>query len=176
MQRISSTCLAKTPDMKSAGTYCSVWVPLVFLTGIWTAIIFIVNPVGEFMVNDDWAFVRCLESLMREGRLETTGHGPSNAPGGPALITHLLWGLAFVKTAGFSLTVLRVSVLTLGVPCIICRISPASPMRRVGPVEHGRDLIRRVQSFVPVSMLFVHDRHYLHKLRARLDLVPSHRR
>ncbi|MFH1117210.1 MAG: glycosyltransferase family 39 protein [Pseudomonadota bacterium] len=101
--------------MKRPSTYGSMWKPLMVLTGIWAAIIVIVNPVGEFMINDDWAFVRCLESLMREGRLETTGHGPLHAPGGPALITHLLWGLAFVKAAGFSLTVLRLSVLTLGV-------------------------------------------------------------
>ena len=93
----------------------SLWLPLVFLACIWTAIIIVINPVGEFMVNDDWAYVRCLESLMHTLRMETTGHGPIHASGGPALITHLLWGWGFVKIAGFSLTVLRVSVLTLGV-------------------------------------------------------------
>ncbi|MDQ7783693.1 MAG: hypothetical protein RDU20_12490 [Desulfomonilaceae bacterium] len=91
------------------------WVCVAALLGIWAGIIVIINPVGEFMVNDDWAYVRSLESLMHSGGLETTGHGPLHAPGGPALVTHLLWGLAFVKAAGFSLTVLRVSVLTLGI-------------------------------------------------------------
>ncbi len=83
--------------------------------GVWAVVIVIIDPVGEFMVNDDWAYVRSLESLIQDGSLKTTGHGPLHAPGGPALITHLLWGLAFVKVAGFSLTVLRASVLTLGV-------------------------------------------------------------
>ncbi len=67
------------------------------------------------MINDDWAFVRTLETLMSEGRLASTGWGPSSAPGGPALLTHLIWGWLFTYFWGFSLTGLRISVLVLGI-------------------------------------------------------------
>jgi hypothetical protein len=93
----------------------SLWIPFLILIGVWTVIILIVNPVGEFMVNDDWAFVKALETLTFEGRMPTTGWGPSWAPGGPSLIVHLLWGRLFTFFGGFSITVLRISVLTLGI-------------------------------------------------------------
>ena len=47
--------------------------------------------------------------------MPTTGWGPSWAPGGPSLIVHLLWGRLFTFLGGFSITVLRISVLTLGI-------------------------------------------------------------
>ena len=93
----------------------SLCIPLLVLVAVWTVIVLIVNPVGEFMVNDDWAFVRALETLAFEGRMPTTGWGPSWAPGGPSLIVHLLWGRLFTFFGGFSITVLRISVLTLGI-------------------------------------------------------------
>ena len=99
----------------SRGRPSAVWWYLFALLTIWVLIIVVVNPLGEFMVNDDWAFVKSLESLRNEGQLASTGWGPRGAPGGPSLITHLLWGLLFVEVWGFSLTILRISVLTLGV-------------------------------------------------------------
>jgi hypothetical protein len=101
------------------------------LLAVWGVIIFVVNPVGEFMVNDDWAFVKALESFKEGNFTTTTGWGPSYAPGGPALITHLLWGVAWSSVFGYSLTGLRLSVLTLGilgsvVMLVILRLSGAS--------------------------------------------------
>ena len=101
------------------------------LLAIWCIIIFIVNPVGEFMVNDDWAFVKALESFKEGTYTTTTGWGPSYAPGGPALITHLLWGLAWSSVFGYSLTVVRLSVLALGIlgslaMLVLLRLSGAS--------------------------------------------------
>jgi hypothetical protein len=110
----------------------SLCIPLLILVSVWTVIVLIVNPVGEFMVNDDWAFVRALETLTFEGRMPTTGWGPSWAPGGPSLIVHLLWARLFTFFGGFSITVLRISVLTLGIlgPCallVLLRLAGASP-------------------------------------------------
>jgi hypothetical protein len=110
----------------------SVCIPLLILVALWTVIALIVNPVGEFMVNDDWAFVRALETLTFEGKMPTTGWGPSWAPGGPSLIVHLLWGRLFTFFGGFSVTVLRISVLTLGIlgSCgllVLLRLAGASP-------------------------------------------------
>ena len=78
---------------------------------LWFLIILIVNPVGEFMVNDDWSFVRMLEALVNEGTFIATGWGK----GGPSAIAHVLCGGAFTSITGFSLTMLRLSVLFLGV-------------------------------------------------------------
>lgn len=91
------------------------WLDIVALVAVWALVVVAVNPCGEFMVNDDWAFVRSLETLKAQTKLPTTGWGPEHAPGGPSLIVHLLWGLLFTKIAGFSLTALRLSVLSLGI-------------------------------------------------------------
>lgn len=93
----------------------SLWIDIAALLLFWALIIAAVNPCGEFMVNDDWAFVKSLEVLRAEGRMPTTGWGPEHAPGGPSLIVHLLWGMVFTKAVGFSLTALRLSVLSLGI-------------------------------------------------------------
>lgn len=86
-------------------------VQIAALALVWVVVIVAVNPMGEFMINDDWSFVRILEALRDEGRLIETGWGK----GGPAAIVHVLWGWLFTGVGGFSLTMLRVSVLTLGV-------------------------------------------------------------
>ncbi len=93
----------------------SVILALSILILIWIVVVSIINPSGEFMINDDWAFVRTLEILISEGRLAPTGWGPSWAPGGPALLTHLIWGRLFTYFWGFTLTGLRISVLVLGI-------------------------------------------------------------
>ncbi len=87
---------------------------IVLLGLIWGLSSIIVNPVGEFMINDDYAFVTSLEKLQNEGRLGSTGKGPAHASGGPSLVTHLAWGWLFTKLFGNSLTVLRFSIIVLG--------------------------------------------------------------
>ncbi len=92
---------------------------LVSLCLIWIVSAVIVNPSGEFMVNDDYAFVSSLEKLMTEGKLGSTGKGPAHASGGPSLVTHLAWGWAFTKVFGYSLTSLRLSICFLGLMGVI---------------------------------------------------------
>lgn len=87
---------------------------VVLLCLIWGLSSVIVHPVGEFMINDDYAFVTSLETLQNEGRLGSTGKGPAHASGGPSLVTHLAWGWLFTKLFGNSLTVLRFSIIVLG--------------------------------------------------------------
>jgi hypothetical protein len=86
-------------------------VPLIVLAGVWVVVIAVVNPVGEFTVNDDWSFVKILESLSDKGRMIATGWGH----GGPSAIVHVLWGGLVTGVAGYSLTALRVSVLIAAV-------------------------------------------------------------
>ncbi len=91
------------------------WFPWVALLVAWGLIIVVVNPRGEFMVNDDWAFVRSLEALRSTGKIMVTGWGPQGTPGGPSLLVHLLVGDLFSRALGFSLTTLRMAVLTMGI-------------------------------------------------------------
>ena len=86
---------------------------IISLIVFWIFVVLIINPVGDFMVNDDWAFTRTFETLLHEGRLASTGWGPAHAPGGPALIAQLIWTLPFALIAGPSPTVLRIAVLSL---------------------------------------------------------------
>ena len=67
------------------------------------------------MINDDFAFTKALDTLRTNGIIGPTWMGPQGAGGGPALITHLLWGVIFSEVFGPSITILRISVLTLSV-------------------------------------------------------------
>ena len=89
-------------------------VSLLVLLAIWAVVVVIVDPRGEFMVNDDWCYVKALQELFSHGRLPSTGWGPAWAPGGPSLFIHLMWGHVFTFFGGFSLTTLRLSVLAAG--------------------------------------------------------------
>lgn len=89
--------------------------PLVLIAAslslVWIVIIQTVDPVGEFMINDDWSFVRLLQSLLEKKTLIATGWGK----GGPSAIVHILWGGLFTYFVGFSITTLRISVLVMGI-------------------------------------------------------------
>lgn len=65
------------------------------------------NPLGDFPLNDDWAFAVPVVSLVNHGAMEFSGAGAPN------LFSQTLWGSAFVWTFGFSFTVLRFSTLLL---------------------------------------------------------------
>ena len=52
------------------------WFPWVALLLVWGVIIVVVNPRGEFMVNDDWAFVRSLEAFRSTGKSRSPAGGP----------------------------------------------------------------------------------------------------
>jgi 4-amino-4-deoxy-L-arabinose transferase-like glycosyltransferase len=85
------------------------------LIAVWLSVIAFINPSGEFMVNDDWAYVRAFVSSFYKNAVIATGWGPEEAPGGPSLLTHLLWAVPFVETLGFSQLTMRLSVLVAGV-------------------------------------------------------------
>jgi 4-amino-4-deoxy-L-arabinose transferase-like glycosyltransferase len=78
------------------------------LTALWFLIALVVNPLGEFPLNDDWAYSRNVYDLAVNGILRF-----SNWPA-MTLIAQTLWGALFCKLFGFSFGVLRLSVLILG--------------------------------------------------------------
>jgi len=92
---------------------------MLVLLGAWAAIVLVVNPCGEFSVNDDWSFVKILEAPWSGGKMPATGWGK----GGPSAIVHVLWGGLFRYIGGTSLTVLRLSVLLMGVLSSVALLS-----------------------------------------------------
>ncbi len=77
---------------------------------VWVFTVVFIDPRGEFMVNDDWSFVKLVEGLNR-GELIATGWGA----GGPSALVHAFWGKLFTDVFGFTLTNLRLSVLSLSI-------------------------------------------------------------
>lgn len=65
----------------------------------------IVNPLGEFPLNDDWAYTKSVMFWLRDG-VYNIGDWPAMT-----LFTHLSIGLVFVKIFGFSFFILRLSTL-----------------------------------------------------------------
>ncbi|MBN9385218.1 MAG: glycosyltransferase family 39 protein [Chitinophagaceae bacterium] len=73
----------------------------------------IINPIGEFPLNDDWSYTRSLKFLYTEHHLHLAGF--TSMP----LIGQLAWGLLFCKIFGFSFTILRLSTLVLGLAGVL---------------------------------------------------------
>lgn len=85
----------------------------IILSLIWIIAIVIVDPVGEFPLNDDWAYSLNVYHLSQEGKLIL-----SNWPA-MTLIAQVLWGAIVTSVFGFSFTVLRVSTLFIGLFTIV---------------------------------------------------------
>lgn len=75
---------------------------------VWLAMVLLVNPIGDFPLNDDWSYGRTVKLLVQEGRFQLSDW--TSMP----LVTQAFWGALFCLPAGFSFTALRISTLTLG--------------------------------------------------------------
>jgi Dolichyl-phosphate-mannose-protein mannosyltransferase len=107
--------IATGPAQESGRT--SDWIrascPVVLLSLAWLVSAVLINPVGDFPLNDDWAFGLPVEALLTEHALTLTDWQE------PALIAQLFWGALFCLPTGFSFTALRLSTLALGLVGII---------------------------------------------------------
>lgn len=83
------------------------------LSLLWLFIIIIVNPVGDFPLNDDWCYAKSVKTLMEDGYLKLYNWGEMT------LVAHVYWGYFFTSFFSFSFTVLRWSTLLLGGASII---------------------------------------------------------
>ncbi len=78
-----------------------------FLLLLWCLAILLVNPYGNFPLNDDWSYGTTVQRLLEEGRYRPTGWTAM------PLISQVLWGALFCLPFGYSFTALRVSTLVL---------------------------------------------------------------
>jgi hypothetical protein len=75
---------------------------------VWLGMVLLINPVGNFPLNDDWSYGRSVQALLERGTFELTDHT------GMTLIAQVAWGAVFSMPGGFSFTALRASTLVLG--------------------------------------------------------------
>jgi len=78
------------------------------LIALWVLMICIVNPIGNFPLNDDWQYARPAMFLVNKGYY----FSPDSYS--PIIVMQVLWGSLFCLPFGFSFTALRISVLVLG--------------------------------------------------------------
>ena len=82
-------------------------VMVVLLILFWVLVVILVNPIGNFPLNDDWAFAWTVNILL------TTGQFHLSDWTAPNLVPQALIGALFSLPFGFSFTALRFSTLTL---------------------------------------------------------------
>jgi len=89
----------------------------------------LINPCGDFPLNDDWSYAKSVMILHNEGRIDIGNWGAMT------LVSHLFWGLAFTKVFGFSFFVLRFSTLIsslIGVSFLFRLVSQSSGSQFMG--------------------------------------------
>ena len=99
---------------------------LLLLALLWAGSLCLVNPLGNFPLNDDWSFGTAVKHLLEKGEFRPTGW--TSMP----LISQTLWGALFCLPAGFSFTALRFSTLFMslgGVLAVYLLVRQAHPSR-----------------------------------------------
>jgi hypothetical protein len=85
------------------------WPALVAIAGVYAAGWWLVGPRADVPVIDDWVYAWSVEHLVDTGRLQILDISAFYP------IAQVLWGAIFVRLAGFSFGVLRISTLVLAV-------------------------------------------------------------
>ena len=90
---------------------------------VWAVMVALVDPRGDFPLNDDWAFAGSVRLLLDEHVFRLPGWASMT------LITQTLWGALVSLVAGFSYTALRASTLLLAGACIVATYLLARQLR-----------------------------------------------
>ena len=77
------------------------------ISALWLVSLFIINPLGDFPLNDDWSYALTVKHFLETGDFLPIGW--TSTP----LLTHVLWGSFFCLLKGYSFETLRFSTLTL---------------------------------------------------------------
>jgi len=81
---------------------------ILVLIALWVTITILVNPIGDFPLNDDWAYGYSVKVLLEKGDFQLSGWAAPN------LFSQVLWGALFCLPFGFSFTALRFSTSIQG--------------------------------------------------------------
>jgi hypothetical protein len=80
---------------------------VLFISLFFLLLIFVINPNGNFPLNDDWRYASLVKSLQENGVFEIKCNFA------PTVIFQILWGYLFCIPFGFSFITLRISTLVL---------------------------------------------------------------
>ncbi len=129
---------------------------LLLIAALWFAIILILDPRGDFPLNDDWSFGLAVRAL-----LAGEGFRPTPWTAMP-LLPQALWGSLFCLPAGFSFTALRLATLTAG---LIALFTLYWTLRENGAGSGlallGVGTLAGNPLFLPLSFGFMSDVHFL---------------
>ena len=76
---------------------------------LWFVVIALINPVGDFPLNDDWCYAKSVKNYIETGELILYNWGEMT------LVGQVFYGIIFSKLFGFSFTVLRISTLLFAI-------------------------------------------------------------
>jgi hypothetical protein len=114
IRRFRSDALSRSPphapgDADSAGATRNGSVMNWLLLGaVWVIMVILINPSGEFPLNDDWVYALAVKSILETGRYQLSSPTTAN------VFTQIWWGALFCLPFGFSYLALRISTMVLG--------------------------------------------------------------
>jgi hypothetical protein len=82
--------------------------PFILLAAIWLVLVILVNPLGDFPLNDDWVYGLAVREILEKGNFRLPSPASAN------VFSQAYWGALFCLPFGFSFTALRFSTLVLG--------------------------------------------------------------
>jgi hypothetical protein len=103
---------------------------VLLIVAVWIVVALLIDPRGEFPLNDDWAYAAAVKTLLGGGGIRLSGWTTVN------LIAQIFWGALFCLPFGFSFTVLRISTLVLGLTGVLALYG----LLREGDADHGTAL------------------------------------
>ena len=141
-------------------------IDLSVITFLWILAVAMVNPVGDFPLNDDWSFGLAVKHLVENGGYQPTGWTAMT------LITQTLWGALFSAIFGFSFTALRFSTLSMSLFGILGAYLLG---RQLGGGRFPSTAVALTLAFNPIyfalSHTFMTDVHFLALTIAALSLL-----
>jgi hypothetical protein len=84
------------------------WLSCIIITGVWLVSAIVVNPLGDFPLNDDWAWGWTVKNLVETHSFRFHDFQAMT------LISQTIYGALFCLPFGFSFTALRISTLIAG--------------------------------------------------------------
>jgi 4-amino-4-deoxy-L-arabinose transferase-like glycosyltransferase len=127
-------------------------IDLLLICGIWAIAVTLVNPLGAFPLNDDWAWTIAVRRWFEEGRFHPVSWSAMS------LLTHVLWGVLFCKIFGYSLVTLRFCNIVMS---LFGTLAAYGIARHLVPSRWPALLLAAVVAFNPVyfdlSLTFMTD-------------------
>jgi hypothetical protein len=134
LESVSEIARTGTPvrARKSGWTYppISGLTMVLVIVAIWIVVALLIDPRGEFPLNDDWAYAAAVRTLLGGGGIRLSGWTAAN------LVAQIFWGALFCLPFGFSFTALRISTLVLGLTGVLALYG----LLREGDADHGTAL------------------------------------